>query len=546
MPPGRRRKARKYTGSTAPGHAGAARSGSIRDGVRDAGAAGAEFDSMKTVKPLPRVVLPKIDRDQLQQLVARLSEGIVLADPDGSIVWANSTALEVHGVETIEGLGRTVAGYRRRFRLAYRNHHALTPAQYPLQRLLAGQSFDDVVVEVRRRRGGDHDFRRVHHLRGLAFADARGRLQWLALVIQDATERFNAEERFERTFAANPAPALICRLSDLRYIMVNDGFAEMSGYDRATVLDSSAYDIDVLEEAESRDEAKLALRDGSTISQREAVLRMADGGAKFVIVAGQPIEVGEEACMLFTFIDLEARKQAEMALRHSEERFSKAFRLAPVPMFVASLDRLQLLDANDAFREATGHGDFAEAPSDSVWLDAATRRMLGAELERHGTLRDFGLSLRTREGTLLQAQLAAAIVTIDERQCVLGVVRDVAERKRSDAQLVAALDAALRDASWFSRTVVEKLAQIRQPSAQRNGAELADLTAREREVLGLICEGRSDPEIATALGVSRNTVRNHVSALYAKLDVHRRGDAIVWGRERGLTGYEKPRPRIRR
>ena len=498
---------------------------------------------MKAVKPLPRAALPKIDREQLQQLVARLSEGVVLVDPDGSIAWANPAALEVHGVAALEGLGRSVAGYRRRFRLAYRNHRALKAAQYPLQRLLAGQSFDDVVVEVRRR-GDDDGFLRVHRLRGLAFADARGRAQWFALVIQDATERFSAEERFERTFAANPAPALICRLSDLRYVMVNDGFLEMSGYERGAVLDSSAYDIDVLEAAEARDQAKLALRDGLTISQREAVLRLADGGAKFVMVAGQPIEVGEEACMLFTFIDLEARKQAELALRHSEERFSKAFRLAPVPMFVASLDRLELLDANDAFREVTGHD--GEAGAGAAWLDAAMRRVLGAELERHATLRDFDLSLRTREGVPMQAQLAAAIVTIDERRCVLGVVRDVSERKRSDAQLVAALDAVMQDASWFSRTIVEKLAQIRQPAASPEGVELADLTAREREVFGLMCEGRSDAEIAAKLGVSRNTVRNHVSALYAKLDVHRRSDAIVWGRERGLIGYEKPRRRIRK
>lgn len=498
---------------------------------------------MTKTKPLPRAALPRIDRDQLQQLVAGLSEGVILVDPDGAITWANPAALKVHGVATLEGLGRSAVGYRRRFRLGHRNHHALKVAQYPLQRLLAGQSFDDVVVEVRKR--GDDDFRRVHRLRGFVLADGHKRTQILALIIQDATERFSAEERFERTFAAKPAPALICRLSDLRYIMVNDGFLEMSGYDRATVLDSSAYEIDVLEQAQARDQAKLALRDGLTISQREAVLRVADGGSKFVVVAGQPIEVGEEACMLFSFIDMEARKQAEEALRQSEERFSKAFRLAPVPMFLASLDRLQLIDVNDAFRDATGHGRDAEPVESGKWIDPAMRRLLVGELERRGAVRDFDMPLRLREGMVMQAQLTATLVTIDGQPCLLGVVRDVSEGNRSDAQLVAALDAVMRDASWFSRTVVEKLAQVRRP-ALRGGVALADLTAREREVLGLMCEGRSDAEIAARLGVSRNTVRNHVAALYAKLDVHRRGDAIVWGRERGLIGYEKPRRQVRK
>jgi len=498
---------------------------------------------MKTTRPQRRAGLSGIDQGPLQQIVAGLSEGVMLLRPDGSIDWANPTALEVHGVSSIGGLGNNATGYRRRFRLVYRNHRALTAAQYPLRRLLAGQTFDDVVVDVFR--VGDDDFHRVHRLRGLVLADARGRAQLLALVIQDETERFGAEERFERTFAANPAPALICRLSDLRYLMVNDGFLEMTGYARSAVLASSAYEIDVLEDADEREQAKAALRDGDTISQREASLRVADGGSKFVIVAGQPIEVGQEACMLFTFIDLEARKQAENALRQSEERFAKAFRLAPVPMFLAGLDGLRLVDVNDAFLAATGFESRNEAAAADEWLDARTRRLLVAGLGRHSILRDFDVTLRTRDGIQVDCQMSAAAVSIGETPSVLGIVLDVSDRRRSEAELGAALEEVMKDPSWFSRKVIEKLAQVRR-TGTRGSAELDDLTAREREVLGFVCEGRSDAQIATALGLSRNTVRNHVSALYAKIDVHRRGDAIVWGRERGLIGYEKPRRRVRK
>ncbi len=52
------------------------------------------------------------------------------------------------------------------------------------------------------------------------------------MILDDETERFNAEERFERAFAANPAPAIIVRLSDMRYVKVNHGFLELTGYAR--------------------------------------------------------------------------------------------------------------------------------------------------------------------------------------------------------------------------------------------------------------------------------------------------------------------------
>jgi DNA-binding NarL/FixJ family response regulator len=100
----------------------------------------------------------------------------------------------------------------------------------------------------------------------------------------------------------------------------------------------------------------------------------------------------------------------------------------------------------------------------------------------------------------------------------------------------------MKDTTWCSQAVIEKLAQLRQPRPpSASQVELSDLTPREREVLGLICEGRSDEDISDALELSRNTVRNHVSSVYMKIGVHRRAAAIVWARTRGILKYEPPR-----
>jgi DNA-binding NarL/FixJ family response regulator len=61
-----------------------------------------------------------------------------------------------------------------------------------------------------------------------------------------------------------------------------------------------------------------------------------------------------------------------------------------------------------------------------------------------------------------------------------------------------------------------------------------DLTEREREVLSLIAQGRSNGEIATRLVISQKTVRNHVSNIFSKLQVADRAQAIVRAREAGL------------
>jgi DNA-binding CsgD family transcriptional regulator len=60
------------------------------------------------------------------------------------------------------------------------------------------------------------------------------------------------------------------------------------------------------------------------------------------------------------------------------------------------------------------------------------------------------------------------------------------------------------------------------------------ITERERQVLQLLADGRSNKEIAGRLGLSPNTVKTHVARLFEKLQVARRTEAILHARELGL------------
>ncbi len=66
-----------------------------------------------------------------------------------------------------------------------------------------------------------------------------------------------------------------------------------------------------------------------------------------------------------------------------------------------------------------------------------------------------------------------------------------------------------------------------------------ELTEREREILGLIAQHITNPEIAQQLSLSQKTVRNHVSNIFSKLQVVDRAQAIIRAREAGL-GRESP------
>jgi DNA-binding NarL/FixJ family response regulator len=63
----------------------------------------------------------------------------------------------------------------------------------------------------------------------------------------------------------------------------------------------------------------------------------------------------------------------------------------------------------------------------------------------------------------------------------------------------------------------------------------SDLSAREREVLDLIVQGKSNKEIATDLGISESTVKCHVSVILMRLNVTDRTQAVVTALQRGLV-----------
>jgi DNA-binding CsgD family transcriptional regulator len=67
----------------------------------------------------------------------------------------------------------------------------------------------------------------------------------------------------------------------------------------------------------------------------------------------------------------------------------------------------------------------------------------------------------------------------------------------------------------------------RSPEAEPQDADAAALTPRERQILGLVAQGKTNPEIAEILWIAPTTVRKHLEHVYAKLGVRTRTAAVT-------------------
>jgi DNA-binding NarL/FixJ family response regulator len=153
----------------------------------------------------------------------------------------------------------------------------------------------------------------------------------------------------------------------------------------------------------------------------------------------------------------------------------------------------------------------------------------------------------TREVLAASADVRVLILTTFEQDdYVFGALRAGAsgfllKRARPEDLLAAVHAIAAGDALLspsVTRTVIERLAHGAaddEASAAADTDGLADLTAREREVLDLLARGLSNAEIAAALVIEESTVKTHVKRVLTKLGLRDRVQAVIYAYERGLA-----------
>jgi DNA-binding NarL/FixJ family response regulator len=113
------------------------------------------------------------------------------------------------------------------------------------------------------------------------------------------------------------------------------------------------------------------------------------------------------------------------------------------------------------------------------------------------------------------------------------LLKDVTGERLFDAvRVVAAGEALLAPA--VTRRLISEFARLR-PTAPAPPAAVSELTPRETEVLRLLAEGLSNPEIADRLVITEETVKTHVSRVLHKLALRDRAQAVVLAYESGLV-----------
>ena len=185
-----------------------------------------------------------------------------------------------------------------------------------------------------------------------------------------------------------------------------------------------------------------------------------------------------------------------------------------------AIDDIELVGSADKGADAVRLCE--ELQPDVVLMDMMMPEMDGVSATRAVLKRCPGVAVIAltsfQEGSLVQKALQAGAISY--------LLKDVGMEE---------LAAAIRSAASGQGTLAPEAAKALAEASSRSASLGFDLTDREREVLALIVDGKSNADISEALAISLSTSRFHVSTILSKLHATNRAEAAALAVKHGLV-----------
>src|SRR5664280_23074 len=283
--------------------------------------------------------------------------------------------------------------------------------------------------EVRASRVDDQESRKV----ALYFNDITGRK------LSEAALR-ESEQRF-RSLYENATIGIYRTTLDGKILMANPALVKMLGFSSFEDLANRNLEEEGYEPDYPRAKFLEILEKEDKIIGLESAWHQRNGNTLYIRESASVIRDAEGTILYYdgNVEDITYRKQAEEALRESEERFSKSFRTSPISFVIANIEDGRIIEINDAFTSISGFTR-EEALGNTtlnmkIWVHEEDRKDIIDSLSKGKAILHKETMLRSKEGKVAIVLLSAQVIKLVNRNCIISSIEDITKRKEAEVEL---------------------------------------------------------------------------------------------------------------
>jgi len=389
---------------------------------------------------------------QLRALTESAKDVIIIMDDAGRVSYWNPAAEQIFGYTRDEAIGANL-------------HRLIAPPRYVARHDAAFANFQatgqgaaiNATIELEACHKDGHEISIELSLSALPFRDT-----WHTVgIIRDITERKRAGEALHREqmlletlLGSLPGIFYLYTYPELRLVRWNNNHAALLGFAPEEMPDRSLLAWHRPEAKEAvLDAVKRAIDKGSDTI--EAPLLAKDGHEIPFLLTGSRLDIAGQVYLMGVGIDLSERKQAEEALRESEEKYRLLFDSANDAIFICDVQG-RILEANPQASECFGYSypelmtmtvTQMNTPETAPYVPERIKRVMEQEDST------FEMVHQRKDGTPVPNEVSARRITWDGQPAIISIWRDITERKKMEEDLRLTqfiVDSSADEAYWIT------------------------------------------------------------------------------------------------
>jgi len=259
------------------------------------------------------------------------------------------------------------------------------------------------------------------------------------LATEDITELKNQEQQFKEIIALSPDSITISRISDGKFVFINDTFKKGLGFSEEELRTKSAYELGMWVNESDRNTYLDKIEKEGSVVNLPAAFRTKKGQIRESLLSARKINYLGKPHIIVNSKDVTDLNELRRLLEKKEEQFRKAFMNIPDAFQINKVSDGTFVDVNDVFIKYTGFKReelIGKTPEDiNIWVDDNSNRSFYRRLKKDNNLTNFETIFRMKDGTLLNTFISASIVELNGEPHIITITKDISEFKEAQEEI---------------------------------------------------------------------------------------------------------------